>query len=425
MSRRTGDQTLVREMNLSLVLHRLQAGAPLSRSGLAAETGLNKTTVSSLVDELIARGLAHEIGLEATNATGRPGMLVALREAAGVIVGVEVGVGCVTVLLTDLGAHIHWRETLAIPAPTPQEQVIAETVRLVATALAHAAEIGLRPLGIGLALPGLVDIARGLLVFSPNLRWRNVSLRAHFTAAFPSLPCYIENDANAAAMAERLFGAARGVDDFVYLLASAGLGGGVVLRGQLYRGAGGYAGELGHMALMVGDSRLCQCGRRGCWETLVNEIALMERVQRAILSGYPSLLTPLVHSGPSQLTPRAITAAALAGDEVALQALRETARYLGIGIANIADQLNPALVVIGGTLASGGEIVLAAAQQEVAARAMAEIGTMTRLALASHAGDSCALGAASIVIQEILNHPTAVALLDVAPPASVKGVMPT
>ncbi len=401
-SYRPGDQTLVRSMNLSTVLRCVWDARPLSRVAIAADTGLNKTTVSSLVSELEERGLIREIGQHESSG-GRPARLLDLNPEAGVMIGVEIGVDRIHVILTDFLATVRWRARHEIVPTAGQEAIIATVLATLDDAVAWSqVNAGTRLLGIGLALPGMVDVADGLLIFSPNLQWRNVPLRQMIAQRF-QVPVFVDNDANAAALGERLFGAARTVDDFIYLIVGVGIGAGICINGQLYRGAGGYAGEVGHTRLALEHTRPCHCGKRGCWETLANQYALIERVRAALAASRPSIL-----AGDVALTVERIGQAAAAGDEVACQALAETGAFVGLGIANLVDIFNPKLVVVGGAMYEVMDHLLPAIRQKVAECALKETRHMVTVEPSAHGRDACTIGAVALITQSILQDPVSV-----------------
>jgi len=238
---RTGDQALVREINLSIILNCLRETSPLSRAQLAEITGLNKTTVSSLVRELIARHFVREIGFDSSGG-GRPAVLLELNPDAGCIIGLEIGVDFILAILTDFKAQVLWRHREDTDQTEGQEAILARALDIVRQALTVSQSIHSPVLGIGLGVPGLVDVSSGTLLFAPNLKWRDVPLHEVFSQEF-DVPVFVDNDANVAALGERYFGAAQRSKDFVYLSIGVGLGGGIVLDGQLYRGIGGYAGS--------------------------------------------------------------------------------------------------------------------------------------------------------------------------------------
>ncbi len=405
---RTGDQTLVREMNLSIVLRYLQEGAPLSRAQLAGLTGLNKTTVSSLVEELFERALIREVGLNASG-SGRPAMLLDLNPQAGYIIGVELGVGFLSVLLTDFVGQPVWRRLQEADPSAPQESLLDQALHLIDEAIARAQAHEIRLLGLGLTLPGMVDVEHGVLIFSPNLQWRDVPLRQIVRRHVGAVPIFVDNDANASALGEHLFGVARQAQNFIFLIAGVGLGGGLFLNGDLYRGSGGLAGEVGHINLTLDRSRPCRCGNRGCWETLGNQYSLIERVRARLEVGRDSLIPQLMAEQDSPLNLAIITQAADAGDVQAQEALAETGAAIGLGIANLINIFNPEMVVVGGAMSQAGHHLLPAIQRAVRERALAETRARTQIVLSAFGPDASVMGAVALVVKDILSKPSTVA----------------
>ncbi len=405
---RTADQTWVRERNLSIVLNYLwEAGGPIARARLTEISGLNKSTIGSLLTQLEAWGFVRELGTQNVG-PGRPGMLIDIAAEAGRIVGVEIGVDFISVVLADLKAHIVWQRKIDTNGVVraSQAQVLAQAEALVREALQQASAGNQRVLGIGLGVPGLVDHATGTLLFAPNLGWRDVPLREMWRAAF-DVPVIVENEANAAALGEKMLGAARQVDNFIYLSAGVGLGGGLVVDGRLYGGVGGFAGEIGHMTL-VPDGPQCNCGNRGCWETLIGPTAITERVRQAAALGQtPRLLAlPGVGGEASAIRMQHVLAAAEQGEPAVLHVLDEVGRYLGIGIANLVNTFNPRLVVLGGILSLAGPYILPRAQQEVKVRALAAAREALCIELSAFGFDACVMGGVSLIVREVLGNPT-------------------
>ena len=329
---RTGDQALIREINLSIILNVLRDRSPLSRAALAVATGLNKTTVSSLVQQLIDANLVSESGV-GKNITGRPGILLQLNAHAGGMIGVEIGVDFISVILTDFAAHIVWRHQERTDRHDSQTVILQHALKLIKTAVYQAQQLGLEPLGIAMGVPGLVDTQSGTLLYAPNLGWENVPLRQLLQSRF-EFPVVVDNEAAMAAFGESYFGVARGARNILYVSAGVGIGGGLVLDGRIYPGSTGFAGEVGHMTLEK-DGPLCSCGNYGCWETLAAQSSVFRRVHQAIAAGEHSSLSHYKNGKRESLTIPVVVQAAKAGDRVALDALTETGKYIGIGLANL------------------------------------------------------------------------------------------
>jgi glucokinase-like ROK family protein len=400
--RTTADQTLIRRVNTAVILDTLRRYGPLSRAEVAARTGLNRSTVSIIVNGLIEEGLVHETEFQ-NSRIGRPGLLLVLNPRGGFAVGVEIGVDFISVLLTDFTANILWKQRVVSDPAEAQIDIIDHTSELIQQAIDMGLHEGLRPLGIGLGVPGLVDIRQGKLAFAPNLRWTNVPLRLILTQRF-NLPSFVENEANAAALGEYYFGVARGVDSFIYLSAGIGLGGGVMIDGKLFRGSSGYAGEVGHMTIDPGGE-LCGCGKYGCWETKVGPRAVLRRVRKILADGAHSVITDLAGGDLDRVTFDIVVQAARVNDPVALEALQDVGKYLGIGVVNLINIFNPELIVLGGALSVANEFLLPVIRGTVCESALKPSCENIRFEASGHGEDACVMGAVALVLDDILREP--------------------
>ena len=398
----TADQGLIRKLNTAVLLDALRRFAPLSRAELAARTGLNRSTVSIIVNSLIEEGLIQETDLQSSK-VGRPGMLLELNPKGGFAIGIELGVDFISIILTDFIARVQWREQVCSDPNEDQITILDCAATLTQHALDYGLSQGLRPLGIGMGVPGLVDLRQGKLIFAPNLHWNNVPLRLIWSQRF-NLPIFVENEANAAALGEYYFGAAQGVDSFIYLSAGIGLGAGIVLDGKLFRGSNGYASEVGHMTVDP-NGELCGCGKRGCWETQVGPRAVLRRVRKTLESGVPSALCDLVEGDLERISFESVVQAASQGDSVALRALQEVGERLGIGVANLVNVFNPELIVLGGALNLASTILLPIVERLIRENALTPACENVRVAASAHGIDACLMGAVALVLDDILREP--------------------
>jgi glucokinase-like ROK family protein len=398
---RSADQEMVRKVNKSLVLNTMRLHAPISRAEVANLTGLNRSTISNIVSVLIDEGLVCEQEPQGSK-IGRPSIALTLRPDGGAVIGVEIGVDFISVLLTDFVAAPIWEEWIDLDGSLSQIEILVKAEQTIEHAISLAGERRLRVLGIGVGLPGLVNVDQGVLIFAPNLKWRDVPLRLMWNQRF-HLPVYIENEANLAALGEYYFGIARGVDQFVYLSSGIGLGGGVIMHGKLYRGGLGFAGEIGHIQRDP-QGELCGCGRRGCWETQVGPRAVLRRI-KTVLHATPTMPRPAgTAEDLSNLTFGMVVDAALHGDPLCRQAIEAVGVNLGMGIADLANIFNPELVVVGGALSLGREILLPVIEQTVVHEVLSPISTSVRIAFSERGKEACVFGAVAIVLDDILRE---------------------
>jgi len=398
-------QALLREHNLSTVLQLIHNDAPVSRAQIAQTTGLNKSTISSLVESLLQRKLIHETGISPVG-TGRPATLLEINPQAGGIVGVELGVDFVAVALTDFKGNVLWQQIVNANPTDSQEETLAQTLKLCKKAIDFCESHNLFLLGLGISVPGTVNIEKGLLIFAPNLQWRDLPLQAFF-AEHTGVKVFIENDANAAAIAEHLFGAARQSQNFIFIFAGIGLGGGLFLNGKLYRGDTGFAGEIGHSPIMAEPFQApCHCGNRGCWETYANQYSIIQRVSTRLEANRNSMIPRIMDEQNAPLSIAIIKQAADAGDQEAIEALTETGTAMGIGFATLINTLNPEKIILGGPLSVVGNYLLPSAKSVATNHALQEMRPKVDILLSSFEKDASLIGAISIVANDILLNPT-------------------
>jgi glucokinase-like ROK family protein len=365
-------------------------------------TGLNRATITRLVRELIEHGFVRETGFQSVR-SGRPSILLQLDPDAGCIIGAEIEVKFGSIILTDLSAHILWREEVDFVHSDEQDAILNSIAELVRQACAKAEETKRHILGLGMSLPGLVDVSSGVLLFAPNMRWSDVPVKKWLENEF-TIPIYVDNKANMAALGESYFGAARDSEYVLYINITAGVGAGIVLNQRILAGASGLAGEVGHMTIDPNGTK-CNCGSYGCWETYVSALAVFRRVRESILAGEESQLAEVVQDGFERITIPLMVEAARNGDRVALAAFAETGFYLGVGLANLINIFNPQKVVLGGYLTQAYEFLLPVIQKTVQERALRWPCEAADIVIATYVNDASLMGAVATVYSQILSNP--------------------
>ncbi|MDO9086939.1 MAG: ROK family transcriptional regulator [Anaerolineaceae bacterium] len=398
-----GDQTLLRQINLSAILNHIRVETPVSRVVLAERTGLNKATISNLINELIDKKFVKEIGVKSSG-LGRPPSQLILNPEAGFILSSEIGADFISVIGTDFSPKILFEVTEKINHNSDASSVI----NLLISHLKKAQEICSQNtnnnfLGLALGVPGLVDYETGCLLFAPNLQWKDIPLKKLLESEF-SAPVFVDNEANLATLGEYYFGNAFNYEDVLFLSVGVGLGGGMLRQGHLLRGVGGMAGEFGHMTADP-DGGLCGCGNRGCWETQASQRVLFKYVHEAIINGEDSILRESCCNDLSSLNTDLIVEAAKKNDKVALDALKKVGHHLGIGIASLINALNPGIIVLGGILSSAWEILEPEINHELSTRALYWNRESTKVVLGKNGKQSCVMGGIAVVYQAILSKP--------------------
>lgn len=326
-------------------MRQLRLHGPLSRAELVSRTGLSRPTVVGALADLLADGLVVEHTerdpRRRVSGTGRAPGVVALDRRAGVAAGIDVGKRHVRVGLSDLAHKIVAERTVDVAPDLPASEAIALSGGLLEEVLAEAGLTRASVIGVGVAVPGPLHAPSGVLGSSTILPgWAGVQA-ADVLAAQLDLPVRLDNDANLGALAERIWGAGRECQDFAYLKLATGIGCGLVLREELYRGAGGTAGELGHVVIDP-NGAVCRCGNRGCLETVAGTEPVL------------ALLRPLL----GELTVVDVVARCLAGDTTCRRVVADTGTAVGGALATLVNLFNPSRLVVGGPLAACGEVLL-------------------------------------------------------------------
>jgi predicted NBD/HSP70 family sugar kinase len=401
------NQQTVRRNNLSVVLRQVVERGPRSRATIAHETGLNKSTVSSLVGELIEFGLLAERGAEQRVTAGRPGLVVDIARDGVVALGLELNVDYLGVQATDLAGGSRYK---AMEAGDNRGRSVDDVFDRLGTlargALVEMQSQGLRTIGATLALPGVVDVMRGEVRVAPNLRWHKVPainlLRERIDA--PDLPLTADNEANLAALAELWEGEGTGLRDFVYASGEIGVGGGIVLGGDLFRGFRGFGGELGHAAVEP-EGRRCVCGSRGCLETRAGLEVVLEN---AGLGG-AVVRRRGVGQAVAELVERARE-----GDETALSALTDCGHWLGVALSTVVNLICPQAIILGGHFAPIATWLAPAIERELGDRVVAGEDAVPPV-LRSRLGPEAAMrGGAAAQLHRVLADPTVVAAANFA-----------
>ncbi len=366
----------------------------ISRAEIARRAGLSRSTVSDIVSSLLPTGLVVEAGSGPSSGGRRP-IVLQFQDQVLHILGVEMGAAHVAVVLTDLRCRVlHWehRDHDVRSDPVGTRTIIAELCALVLSRVPQGPE---RLLGIGVGVPSPVDPAdpRSLSeVVLPD--WQGKTGLESLERTYDR-PLMIDNDANLGALAERWWGAGHGVDNFAYVKVATGVGSGHVIDGEIYRGATGVAGEIGHMAIDP-NGPPCICGLRGCLATFVGANALKDRA-RALLSEYPE--SNLQSEG---LTISQIERAAMNGDALALQVVREAAQKLGIAVAGLLNLMNPSRVIFGGQLSELGELLLEPLRRTVQSRTLLSSVAASDILTSDLGPRSVAVGAATLILKTAL-----------------------
>jgi glucokinase-like ROK family protein len=371
---------------------------PLAASDIVRMTGLAKSTVSVNVDRLLETGLVRE--------EDRPGSKrkkLKVAENAGHVIGVDIGQTHLAVGICDLEALV--LDSVRIPMDLVREtpESVLERTSALIVELAERAGVNRKDLfGIGVGIPGPVDFSRGISVYPPVMPgWDRFPVASFLGERF-ACPVFLDNDVNVMALGERDRGAAQNADSFIFVKIGSGIGAGLVIHGEIYRGAKGAAGDIGHIGL-DGDRTPCRCGNRGCLEAIAGGAALKARAAEAAASGRSRFLADRAASG-KPFDAATFSLGASLGDEVCVGLLMESGKAVGNVLAKLVNFFNPSMIVVGGGFALMGERYIASIREAVYQRST-PLATSDLIVKKSELGGNCGVvGAAVLVLDEILSH---------------------
>jgi N-acetylglucosamine repressor len=387
--------------NRAVVFRTIRDARGISRSELARTTGLNPATVTHIVRELLAQGIIAEMGV-AKSAKGRRMTMLRICPESGYIIALSLSRQAVQAALTDLDRQqILRRAQEPIAAALSLSQLSDLVVALIESLIRNCDVPREKIIGVGLSAPGVFDQTGAMLVPPPNFPLR---LDAAFRGGIErrtGIAVFIDNDANAMALAEMWFGAARVFANFACILADTDIGGGLVINGDLYRGTQNAAGEIGHTTVCL-DGPPCACGNVGCLELYASPQAAVRQVRESVAAGRKSSVTA---GEGGTLTFDMVAEAALQGDAVATAAVEAVGRALGVGAVNLINTYDPEALVITGRICLGGEIVLRAVQEVVRQRTLVHRHRVVPVMLGELRADALLAGAYCLVLREIFARP--------------------
>ncbi|APS18532.1 ROK family transcriptional regulator [Streptomyces sp. CS149] len=393
-----GSQTSLHRANLERVVRAVRMAGSLTQAEIARSTGLSAATVSNIVRELKDGGTVE---VTPTSAGGRRARSVSLSGDAGIVIGVDFGHTHLRVAVGNLAHQVLAEESEPLDVDASSAEGF-DRAEVLVKRLIEATGIGPdKVIGVGLGVPGPIDVESGTLGSTSILPgWTGINPSEELSGRL-GVPVYVDNDANLGALGELVWGSGRGVKDLAYIKVASGVGAGLVIDGTIYRGPGGTAGEIGHITLDE-SGPVCRCGNRGCLETFT--------AARYVLP----LLQP--SHGPG-LTMERVVQLAREGDPGCRRVIGDVGRHIGSGVANLCNLLNPSRVVLGGSLAEAGELVLGPIRDSVSRYAIPSAARQLSVLPGALGGRAEVLGALALVLSEMGDSTLLESTLPVATPA--------
>jgi glucokinase-like ROK family protein len=377
-----GSQSSLHRANLERVVRAVRLAGSLTQAEIARTTGLSAATVSNIVRELRDNGTVQ---VTSTSSGGRRARSVALSGDAGIVVGVDFGHSHLRVAVGNLAHQVLAEQSEPIDVDASASQGFDRAEQLVARLVESTGISPEKVLGVGLGVPGPIDVESGALGSTAILPgWSGINPRQELSDRL-GVPVQVDNDANLGALGELVWGGGRGVKDLAYIKVASGVGAGLVIDGRIYRGPGGTAGEIGHITLDE-SGPVCRCGNRGCLETFTAARYVLELLRGSHGDG---------------LTVPKMVQLAREGDPGCRRVIGDVGRHIGMGVASLCNLLNPSRVVLGGDLAEAGELVLGPIRESVSRYAIPSAAQRLSVVPGSLGARAEVLGALALVLSEM------------------------
>lgn len=387
------------------ILQLIHSGMNNSRLELARLADLSPSSITAIVQRLIKKGLIVE-SEPATSQLGRRPVPLQVRRDAAYLLGVDLGSFFLRIVITDVNGEIVYRSQARTDMKVGRERVLEKAFNSIHQAIRES-NVPLKLIkGIGIAHSGVIDSEAGVVLSYPRpgqmTEWRNVPLRERFEKEF-GLPCLLEDSVRTSTIAEKRFGAGRELNNFLYIDVGMGIGAGIFLDGKLYRGAGGRAGEFGHITVNE-SGPLCSCGNTGCLETVASCAAIIQNVRAAIEKGIDSKIREATGGDLEKVSIEQIAQAAAEDDSLAYRVLQGSASYIGIGLANLVNLLNPRVVIFGGALFREiPQLIDDPLRRIIKQRSLEKSAQEVQLIVSKLGAEASALGAARLIAEKIID----------------------
>lgn len=387
-----------------VILHLIHSGMNSSRLELARQTGLSPASITTIVQRLMSKGMVVESEPTRSQLGRRPVPLEIRRDVA-YLIGVDLGSFYLRIVITDINGNIVYSHQIQTQMGEGRKRVLERAFNLVHEAIRQSGVAQSAIRGIGIAHSGVIDTEAGLVLSYPRpgqmAEWKNVPLRDLFQKEF-KIPCLLEDSVRTTATAEKSFGLGRDLNDFLYIDVGMGIGAGIFIDGKLYRGAGGSAGEFGHITVDE-NGPLCSCGNNGCLETVASCAAIIQDVRTAMGQGIDSKIRDLAAGDLDRVSIELIAQAVAENDSLAFRVLQRAASYIAIGLADLVNLLNPTMMIFGGALFRAAPQLLSdPLRRIIKQRSLEKSANQVQLKVSPLGSEAGALGASRLVAQNIL-----------------------
>jgi len=396
-----GSLKLIRELNSSIILDLLKEKAPLSKYELSKYTNLSAPTVSNIINDLKELGFVKEIGI-GESIGGRPPLMLDLNLEGGFVIGVDIGNDDITSIVVNFLGNVVAKSITPMNTGEDQFVIFNKIITTISDSIKKSEKDRALFFGMGIGISGEVNSSKGMINYASRLKWRNVPLKSIIENSF-QIPTYIDENVRLLSFAENWYGAGKKHNNIVCLRVGEDIGAGIIINGELYGGSSGNAGvNVNHM-IIEPNGIDCECGNKGCLQTLVSSTAIVSRALE-LSKNNKTILSEYLNNDAGGLSVKKISEGAKAGDAICRKVMEDTGRYLAIAISNIITCIDPELIIIGGGIAQSGDILLEPIKKYI--KNCSKLANPLLRVVPSMLGiDAYAIGAATLVLHQIFSAP--------------------
>ena len=395
------DKFALAQMNRSMVFDLIRRKGPISRAEIARTIGLSIPTVMKITEEFSHKQFVQDVGKGESSGGKRPELLELVPDSK-YIIGVGVGRSKTNVLMMNLAGEVFIREIMETGGTAVPEVWISRLIQVIENVIRESGLSRKQILGMGIGMPGILDEKSGKVLFSPDFKWENVDMLTPIRERF-KMDITIENANRALAMGEYYFGAGVDSRNFLVVNLGHGIGSAIMREGEFYRGSSGSSGEIGHIILEKNGPK-CNCGNLGCLEAIASGNAIARDAKIAVLEGNATKIMELVNEDINRIEAKTVFEAARLGDRLAIQITERAMQYIGIGLANYINLLDPDLIILFGGLTNAGDIFLKKVKEVLRERQMKFAGRQVKLVISQMGENGTAVGSASLVLKKFIKY---------------------
>ena len=395
------DKFAMAQMNRSMVFDLIRRKGPISRAEIARTIGLSIPTVMKITEEFSHKQFVQDVGKGESSGGKRPELLELVPDSK-YIIGVGVGRSKTNVLMMNLAGEVFIREIMETGGTAVPEVWISRLIQVIENVIRESGLSRKQILGMGIGMPGILDEKSGKVLFSPDFKWENVDMLTPIRERF-KMDITIENANRALAMGEYYFGAGVDSRNFLVVNLGHGIGSAIMREGEFYMGSSGSSGEIGHIILEKNGPK-CNCGNLGCLEAIASGNAIARDAKIAVLEGNATKIMELVNEDINRIEAKTVFEAARLGDRLAIQITERAMQYIGIGLANYINLLDPDLIILFGGLTNAGDIFLKKVKEVLRERQMKFAGRQVKLVISQMGENGTAVGSASLVLKKFIKY---------------------